>query len=197
MYHERCEMCGNRWQRIPLTLVARDPETKLNNRTVLASTGRRPVEIERPSCPHGHGSIAAADPLLGMLDVQYNLRTQSGRVRCSTCRPGELRGCRREHGSHWGRRDTVLLNVQGQLKDVDQEVYLQLTYEFGQRPENQITTLGIVPRHEVESGEQVAESFNIPEGFLTCMVLDSHPTKSVSRRVRLAIERNIDEMCPK
>ena len=32
---------------------------------------------------------AAAEPLLGMLDVQYNLRTQPGRVRCSTCRPGE------------------------------------------------------------------------------------------------------------
>ena len=47
-YYERCEMCGNRWQRIPLTMVARDPETKLNNRTVLASTGKRPVEIERP-----------------------------------------------------------------------------------------------------------------------------------------------------
>ena len=28
------------------------------------------------------------------------------------------------------------------------------------------------------------------------MVLDSQPTKSVPRRVRLAIERNTDEMCP-
>ena len=56
MYYERCEMSGNRSQRIPLTMVARDPETKLNNRTVLASTGKRPVEIERPFCPHGHGS---------------------------------------------------------------------------------------------------------------------------------------------
>ena len=54
---ERCEMCGNRWQRIHLTMVARDPETKLNNRTVLASSGKRPVEIERPFCPHGHGSM--------------------------------------------------------------------------------------------------------------------------------------------
>ena len=132
-----------------------------------------------------------------MLDVQYHLRTQPGRVRCSTCRPGELRGCRREHGSHWGRRNTVPLNVQGQLKDVDQEVHLQLIYESGQRPENQITTLGLVPRLEVESGEQVTESFNIPEGFLNCMVLDSQPTKSVSRWVRLAMERNIDEVCPK
>ena len=57
MYYERCEICGNRWQRVPLTMVARDPETTLNNRTVLASTGKRPVEIERPFCPHGHGSM--------------------------------------------------------------------------------------------------------------------------------------------
>ena len=48
MYYERCEMCGNRWQRIPLTIVERDPQTKLNNRTVLVSTGKRPVEIELP-----------------------------------------------------------------------------------------------------------------------------------------------------
>ena len=50
-----------------------------------------------------------------------------------------------------------------------------------------------MPRQEVESGEQVTEPFNIPEGFLNCTVLDSHPTKSVSRRVCLAIERNIDD----
>ena len=31
-------------------------EMKLNKRTVLASTGKRPVEIGRPCCPHGHGS---------------------------------------------------------------------------------------------------------------------------------------------
>ena len=151
MYYERCEMCGNRWQRI-LLMAARDPETKLNNRTVLASTGNRMVEIERSFCPHGHGSMmmhAAAESLLGMLDVQYNLRTQPGRVRCSTCRPGELRGCRREHGSHWGRRDSVPLNVHGQLKAVDQEVCLLLISETGQRPENQITTLGLVPRQKV------------------------------------------------
>ena len=89
------------------------------------------------------------------------------------------------------------LNVQEQLKDVDQEVYLQLIYETGQRPENQITTLGLVSRQKVESGEQVTEFFNIPEGFFHCVVLDSQPTKSVPRRVRLVIERNIDEMCPK
>ena len=52
------EMCDNRCQWISLTMVARDPETKLNNRTVLASTGKRPVEIEHSFfCPHGHGSM--------------------------------------------------------------------------------------------------------------------------------------------
>ena len=49
----------------------------------------------------------------------------------------------------------------------------------------------------VESAEQVTEIFYVAEGFFNCMVLDSQPTKSVPRRVRLAIERNIDEMCPK
>ena len=44
-------------------------------------------------------ATAAVEPPLGMLDVQYNLRTQPGRVRCSTCRPVKLRGCRREQVS--------------------------------------------------------------------------------------------------
>ena len=80
-------------------ITEQDPKTKLNNRTVLASTGKRPVEIERPFC-HDDASHAAAESLLGMLDVQDYLRTQPGRVRCSTYGPGELRGCRREHGPH-------------------------------------------------------------------------------------------------
>ena len=126
------------------------------DRTPLLSTRTREHDVE------GH---AAAEPLLGMLDVQYHLRTQPGRVRRSTCGPGELRGCRREHGSHRGRRDTVPLKMQGQLKGVDQEACLQLIYETGQRPESQITTLGLVPRQKVVSGEQVTESFNLPEGF--------------------------------
>ena len=158
------------------------------DRTSLLSTRTR---------EHDDAGHAAAESQLGMLDVQYNLTTQPGRVRGSTCRPGELRGCRREHGSHCGRRDTVPLNVLGQLKDADQEVYLLLIFETGQRPENQITTLGLASRQKAESGEQATELFNIPEGFFNCMVLDSQPTKSVPRRVRLAIERNIDEMCPK
>ena len=132
MYHERSEMCGNRWQRIPLTMVAR--ETKLNNRIVLASTGKRPVEIERSFCPHGHGSMMMqATPQQSLYWECSTCSTTSGLsldgCDVSTCRPGELRGCRREHGSHEGRRDTVPLNVQGQLKDVDQEAYLQLIYE--------------------------------------------------------------------
>ena len=70
------------------------------NRTPLLSARTR---------EHDDAGHAATDALLGMLDVQYHLRTQPGRVRCSTCRVGELRGCRREHGSHWRRRDTVPL----------------------------------------------------------------------------------------
>ena len=201
---QRCDvlrMCGNRLQRTHLTMVARDPETKLNNRTVLASTGKRPVEIERPFCPHGPGSVTMqATPQQSLYWECSTCSTISGLsldgcdVRLADQR--ELRGCRREHGSHWRRRDTVPLKVQGQLKGVDQEVYLQLIYESGQRPENQVPALGLVSRHKVELGEQVTESFN-PEGFFNCMVLDSQPTKSVPRRGRLAIERKIDEMCRK
>ena len=44
----------------------------------------------------------------------------------------------------WERRDTVPLKVQGQLKGVDQEACLQLMYESAQRPDNQITALGLV-----------------------------------------------------
>ena len=130
------------------------------------ATGRdRTPLLSTRTQAHDDAGHATAQPPLRMLDVQYNLRNQPGRVRCSTCGPGELRGCRREHGSHWGRRNTVSLQVQQQLKGVDQEACLQLIYETGQRPESQITTLGLVPRQKVESGEQVTESFNTPEGF--------------------------------
>ena len=127
-------------------MVERDPETTLNNRTTLASAGKRPVEIERPFCPTGrareHNDVghATVGPLLEMLDMQFNLKTQPGRMRCSTCGTGKFRGCRREHGSHWGPRDAVPLKVQGQLKGAGKEVTLQLIYETGQRPESQITT---------------------------------------------------------
>ena len=102
------------------------------NRTPLLSARTR---------EHDNAGHAAAEPPLGMLDVQNHLRTQPGRVRCSTCRPGELRGCRREHGSHWGRRDTVPQKVQGQLKGVDQEACFQLIYETGQRDLFHIATV--------------------------------------------------------
>ena len=126
MYYERCEMCGNRWWRIPLTMVARDPETKLNC-VYREATGRnRTPLLPARTREHDDAGHAATEPLLGMLDVQNHLRTQPGRVRCSICRPGEFRRCRRERGSHLGRRDTMPLNVQVQLKDVDQEMYLQL-----------------------------------------------------------------------
>ena len=55
------------------------------------------------------------------------------------------------------------LKVQGHLKVVDQEDGLQLIYETGQRPQNQITNFGLAPRQKVESGEQVTEYFNILE----------------------------------
>ena len=67
---------------------------------------------------------------------------------------------------------------------MDQEARLQLVYETGQRPEERIATLG----HRVDSREQVAEFFF----FLHSRRLPSQlDTKSVPRRVRLAIERNI------
>ena len=55
-------------------------EATVRDRTPLLSTRTR---------EHDDAGHAAAEPLLGMLDVQYNLRTQPGRVRCSTGRPGE------------------------------------------------------------------------------------------------------------
>ena len=100
---------------------------------------------------------AAAEPLLGMLDVQCH------RVRCSTCRPGEIGGCRREHGSRWDDESA------GTVKGRGPGGVSHLINESGQRPENQITALGLVSRQKVESGEQVTEFFNIPEGFFNCM----------------------------
>ena len=64
------------------------------DRTPLLSTWTR---------EHDDAGHTAAESLLGMHDVQYNFRTQHGRVRCSTGRLGELRGCRRENGPDWKR----------------------------------------------------------------------------------------------
>ena len=147
MYYERCEMCGNRWQRIHLTMVARDPETKLNNLTVLASIGKRPVEIERSFCPHGHGSMMMQATPQHSLCWECSTGSTTSRLSLDGCDVRLL-----DRVSFKGadanmvprRRDAVPLNVQGQLKGVDQEVCLPLIYETGHRPENQITTLGLV-----------------------------------------------------
>ena len=156
-----------------------DAEQSQSARVCSEVTGQdRTTFLPTRTQEHDDAGHAATEPLLGMLDMHYNLRTQPGRMRCTICGPGELRGCRREHGS---------LEIQGQLKGGDQEISLHLIYGTGQRPESQITTLGLVPGQKVESGKQVTESFNIPEVFFNRMVFESQPTKSVPRRVRLAI----------
>ena len=99
----------------------------------------------------------------------------------------EIGGRRREHGYHRGGRDHVFLRVHGQLKNVDQDAYLQLIYKIGHSLERPIARLGLARGEMVESREQVPESFHVPEGFLSWMTLDSEPTKAVPRRVRLAI----------
>ena len=88
------------------------------------------------------------------------------------------------------------LNAQGQLKCVDQKIYLQMTHKTEQRPEGQIATFGFLPRQRAELGEQVTESFWAPDGFLNGTVIESQPMKSVPCRVRLAIERNIVAISP-
>ena len=55
MHDERCEKCGNRWQRIPQSMVERNPEMKLNNRTLLASPGKR----SRSNAPFVHTDTGA------------------------------------------------------------------------------------------------------------------------------------------
>ena len=87
-------------------MEARDSKTTLNNRTVLSSTGKRLVEIERSflstrTREHDDDAGHATAESLRMLDVHYDIRAQPGRVRRSPGGPGEIRGCRREHGSHW------------------------------------------------------------------------------------------------
>ena len=110
-------------------------ETTRGDRTSLLSTRTR---------EHDDAGHATAESPLGMLDVQHNIRAH----RCAPSGPGEFRGCGREHGSHWGGRDPVPPEAQGQLKCVDQKTCLQLIYETGQRPENQITALGLVSRQK-------------------------------------------------
>ena len=65
-------------------MVALDPETTLNNRTVLASTGKRPVEIGRPFV-HGHGSM------MMQATPQQSLHWEC--LTCSTTSGLSLDGC--------------------------------------------------------------------------------------------------------
>ena len=128
MYYERCEICGNRWQRIPLCGTGLEDDAKQSHSAHVnrEATGRdRTPFLSTRTRKHGGAGHATAESLLGKLDVHNNFGTQPGRVRRSLG-PGELRGCRRDHGSHWGGRDPVPLKVQGQLKYVDQEACLQL-----------------------------------------------------------------------
>ena len=52
-------------------------------------------------------------------------------------------------GPNWRGRNIVPIKVQVHMKGVNQVVGLQLVYETGQRPENQITKFGLVPRQKV------------------------------------------------
>ena len=75
MYYERCEMCGNRWQRILLTMVARDSEMKGEQSHSACvhreATGRdRTPLLSIRTREHDDAGHAAAKPPLGMLDVQ-------------------------------------------------------------------------------------------------------------------------------
>ena len=117
--------------------------------------------------------------------MQCNIRAQLGLVVDGG--PGELRGCGRERGSHLGGRDPMPLNVQGQLTCVDQRTCIQLMYEAAQRPGRQIA--------RTELGEQVMESFCVPEGFLNWMALESQQTKSLESVSRARLLRGVAGSC--
>ena len=142
MYHERCELCGNRRQRIPLTMVARlsednakqshsalvNRETTGRDRTLLLSTRTR---------QHDDAGHATAESLLGVLDMQYDIKTQCGRVRRSPSGPGgTLRRTRLRASESVGAAE---MRGPGDFQLID---------ETGQRPERQIATLGLVPRQK-------------------------------------------------
>ena len=87
------------------------------------------------------------------------------------------------------------LKVQELLEDVDQATSLQVNYETRRHPENQNTTLGLVPIQKVESREPVAKYFDSSDLSLNWMMLEQQLSKSVPRWVRLDIGRNIDDLC--
>ena len=105
-------------------------ETTGRDRTPILSTRTR---------EHDDAGHATAESFLGMLDVHCKIRAQLGRVRRALSGPEELRGCRREHGCHWGGRDPMPLNVQGQLKYEDQVACLHFFIFNWMGPECQPT----------------------------------------------------------
>ena len=145
----------------PCSALINDPHGQEQNGET-TSRDRTPFLPSRAQ-EHDNAGFATAESPLGMLDVQYKIRAQPGRVRRAPGGPGELRGCGREHCSYRGERDPVPTNAQGQLKCVDQKSYLQVTCKTGQRPEGQMATLELLPRHRAELGEQVTESLGIPD----------------------------------
>ena len=64
LYYEGCEMCGNRWQRIPLIMMARDPETTL-------------AEQSHSACVHREAT--------GRSMMMQTTPQQSLHLECSTC----------------------------------------------------------------------------------------------------------------
>ena len=138
MYHERCQLCGSRWQRVPLTISTQASEIPRNSRTAFTSTGERPVEIERsflPSRSPEHGDAGHATVFVENAWRAGRLQGRPGRVRCAP-----------------GGRDSVPLNAHGLLERVDQHVYAQMTCKTGQRPEGQIAALGLSPGTKDRSG---------------------------------------------
>ena len=82
------------------------------------------------------------------------------------------------------------LNAHGLLERVHQKVYVQMTRKTSQRPEGPIAALRLSLRRRTEVGEQETESSRAPDEFLNGTVVESQPTRSVRRQVRLAIERD-------
>ena len=164
------------------------------NRTAFTSARKRPAENERSFCPPGHGSM-----------VMQVTPQQSLCWECSTYRTTSglsLDGCdvRLVDKKNFVGVDANMvpigedetLNAHGLMKCVDQKIHLQMTCWTSDRPEGQIAALGLSPRQRAEA----TESFRAPVEFLNRTVVESQPTKSVPRQVRLAIERNIAAISP-
>ena len=74
-------------------------------------------------CPHGHGSTMIqtrrSRVFTGNARRAILLKDSAWTDAMFELQTGKLGGCRHEHCFRWGRRDTVTLKVQGQLKGVD------------------------------------------------------------------------------